>query len=357
MRSMNLQLTPGRLLAAAIVALSFWIVHGLVQAVLAAGLIAIASWPLYAAYRSRLPSGVGKSGGAAIFTFAITAFVLAPMVFAVWALLGQTHMLLQGLAAADGTGLALPSWLAAMPIVGPWLAARRQQLVLPGAVPMPHADPGALLDWAQTLGQFTLRHVLIVAFTILLLGFFYQEGALLARELTGALRQAIGDRAQRYVAVVTRAVRASVNSMLAVGIFDTVAMALAYTLAGTPGAWAWAAITGALAAVPFLGYVAVAAMGLQMASMGVAAPVAQSMVLGIAVLLAGDKVVRPIVAGGGMRLHFVWVLMGCIGGFEMLGLAGLVIGPVMLSLARELWQQEPAPFSSDRRPSPPPADR
>ncbi len=356
---MTLQLTPARILAGAIVALSFWIVHGLVEAVLAAGVIVIASWPLYAAYRARLPRGVGQSGGAAIFTFAITLFLLAPMVFACWALLGETQTLLQGLAAADGMGLGLPSWLAAAPVVGPWLAARRQQLVPPGAVPMPmpHADPAALLDWAQTLGQFTLRHALIVAFTILLLGFFYQEGAMLAREFTSALRQAIGERAQRYVAVVTRAVRASVNSMLAVGIFDTVALALAYTLAGTPRALAWAAITGALAAVPFLGYVAVAAMGLQMVSTRVAAPVALSMVLGCAVLLAGDKVVRPVVAGGGMRLHFVWVLMGCIGGFEVLGLAGLVIGPVMLSLARELWEQEPALPSSGRRPSHPPADR
>ena len=38
-----------------------------------------------------------------------------------------------------------------------------------------------------------------------------------------------------------------------------------------------------------------------------------------------------MVARGGMRLPFVWVLMGCIGGFGVLGLAGLVIGPVVLS--------------------------
>jgi predicted PurR-regulated permease PerM len=145
--------------------------------------------------------------------------------------------------------------------------------------------------------------------------------------------------------------------MLAVGLFDTLVLALAYTLAGTPRAWVWAAITGVLAAVPFLGYVAVAAMGLQLASMGAAAPALLSVVLGCTVLLAGDKVVRPIVAGGGMRLPFVWVLMGCIGGFEVLGLAGLVIGPVLLSLACELWQQEPAHLSSGRRTSPPPADR
>jgi len=36
---------------------------------------------------------------------------------------------------------------------------------------------------------------------------------------------------------------------------------------------------------------------------------------------------------------FVWVLMGCIGGFGVLGLSGLVIGPVVLSLFGELWNQ------------------
>ena len=64
-----------------------------------------------------------------------------------------------------------------------------------------------------------------------------------------------------------------------------------------------------------------------------------ALLLGCAVLLCGDKLVRPIVARGGMRLPFVWVLMGCIGGFGVLGLAGLVMGPVVLTLAQELWAQ------------------
>ena len=105
---MNLKLTPGRLLAAAIAVLSIWIVHGFIEALLAAGVTAIASWPLYAAFRARLPRCVGKSAGAAIFTAAMTVFVLAPLVFAGWALLSEAHALLLGLAAADGRGLVVP---------------------------------------------------------------------------------------------------------------------------------------------------------------------------------------------------------------------------------------------------------
>ena len=340
--TMNSKLSPGRVFAAAIVLLAFWIVHGFIEAVLAAGVIAIASWPLYLAFRARLPRKVGERSGAAIFTATITIFVLAPMVFACLALFSQAQVLLQTLAAADSKGLAPPLWLADAPLLGPWLDARwQQQFAGPGALLMltQHADPAALLGWAQSLGQFTFRHAMIVGFTILLLGLLYQDGASLARQLTDVLRRAIGDRAERYVDVGTRAVRASVNSMLMVGLFDGLAMALAYGAAGSPRPLLWATITGSLAAIPFLGYAAVAAMALQLALQGLATTALLALLLGSAVLLLGDKLVRPMVARDGVRLPFVWVLMGCIGGFGVLGLAGLVIGPVALSLFKELWDQ------------------
>ena len=338
--TMNLKLNPGRLLAAAIVVLAFWIVHGFTQALLAAGVIAIASWPLYVAFRGRLPRSVGQSSGAAIFTIAITVFLLAPMVFACGALLSEAHTVLHGLAAADNKGL--PDWLANSPVFGPWLAAQwEHRLLLPGALSRltQHADPGALLGWAQSLGQFTFHHALTLSFTVLLLGFLYQEGGSLARELTAVLRQAIGDRAERYVDVGTRAVRSSVNSMLVVGVFDALATALAYAAAGAPRPLLWAAITGSLAAVPFLGYAAVAAMALELGLEGAPTTALLALMLGCAVLFCGDKLARPMVARGRVRLPFVWVLMGCIGGFSVLGLAGLAVGPAVLSLCGELWEQ------------------
>jgi predicted PurR-regulated permease PerM len=227
-------------------------------------------------------------------------------------------------------------------VFGSWLAAQSEQrLVLPGALSTltQHADPGALLGWAQSLGRLAFHHALTLSFTVLLLGFLYQEGGSLARELTAVLRQAIGDRAERYVDVGTRAVRSSVNSMLVVGVFDTFATALAFAAAGAPRPLLWAAITGALAAVPFLGYAAVAAMALELGLQGAPTTALLALMLGCAVLLCGDKLVRPMVARGGVRLPFVWVLMGCIGGFGVLGLAGLAVGPVVLSLCGELWEQ------------------
>ena len=126
---MNLKVTQRRLLAAAIVVLSVWIVHGFIEALLAACVTAIASWPLYAAFRARLPRGVGKSAGAAIFTGGITVFVLAPLVFAGLALLSEAHALLLSLAAADSRGLVMPAWLADAPVVGSLINATTRSTI------------------------------------------------------------------------------------------------------------------------------------------------------------------------------------------------------------------------------------
>ena len=165
-------------------------------------------------------------------------------------------------------------------------------------------------------------------FTILLLFLVYRDGRSVAQQLRQVLRNQIGERAQTYLDVAARALRASVSSLLVLGLFDGIATWIAYAIAGVPHAAVWGAITGALALVPFLGYAAVAAVTLQLAMTGAATSALLSLGLGCAVLLFGDKVVRPVVASQGTQLPFAWVLMGCLGGFEVLGPVGLVIGPV-----------------------------
>jgi predicted PurR-regulated permease PerM len=341
-KAMTMKLPPGWFYAAAIVVLSVWILHSFLEAILAACVTAIASWPLYKRFATRLPGRIGRSSKSLIFTLAMTAFVLAPLMFAFGALLNEAHALLLEIAAADRTGIAVPRWLEDMPLVGPWLAARWQsQLASPGALVTwtQRTDAAALLAWAQPLGQFMVRHAFIVLFTILLLFFLYQEGESLAEGFRRVLRRRIDEHADGYVDLATRAVRASVNSMLVVALFDGFACGVVYAIVGVPHAATWGAVTGLLALVPFLGYVAVGALTLQLAMTITATPPALVFGLGCFVLFCGDKVVRPAVGRHGIRLRFVWVLMGCLGGFEVLGLIGLVVGPVVLTLARELWEQ------------------
>jgi predicted PurR-regulated permease PerM len=339
---MNTKLSPGWFYGGLIVVLAGWILHSFLQALLAACVTAIASWPLYARFAALLPRRIGRSMRSLIFTCAMSVFVLVPLLFAFSALLTEANTLLVEIAAADKTGIAVPSGLENVPLIGPWLVAHwHSKLGYPGALVAwtQRTDPTAFLGWAQSLAEFMVRHAFIIGFTILILFFLYQEGESLAQGFRGILRHRIGERADGYVDLATRAVRASVNSMLVVGLFDGFATSIAYAILAVPHAVQWASLTGFLALVPFVGYVAVAALALQLAMTGATGPALLSFGLGCGVIFCGDKIVRPIVARNGVRLAFVWVLIGCLGGFEVLGLVGLVLGPVVLTLLRELWQQ------------------
>lgn len=348
--AVNVKLTAGWFYGAAVIALALWILHSFLTALLAACVTAIASWPLYARFASGLPRRVGRSAVALAFTLAMTIFVLAPLIFAFGAVLSEANALLSEIAAADKYGIRIPDWLGNLPLVGPWMAARWQsELGHAGAVSLwaQRAESTALLGWAQSVGQFVVRHVFIILFTILTLFFLYQEGESLAGKFKRLLRYHIGERAEAYVDLATGALRASVNSMLVVALFDGFATGGAYAIAGVPHAAVWAAITGSFALVPFFGYVAVAALGLQVGMAGSTGAAALSFGLGCLVLFVGDKVIRPLIARNATRLHFVWVLMSCLGGFEVLGLVGLVVGPVALSLTRELWEQRVRDLPAD----------
>jgi predicted PurR-regulated permease PerM len=334
---------PARwLFGALIVGLSLWVLHGFLQALLAACIAAIASWPLYRRFRFRARRYLSPGACAVAFTFLIGVFVLAPLVFAFGSLVTQAHALLVEIADADRKGMAIGHWLQGVPLAGPWIAdVWGDRLAQPGTLLgwAQRTDPTAILGWAQSLGQFMMRHLFIVLFTILVLFFFYQHGESLARQFRAMLRSRIGERAEAYVRLATRAVRASVNGMLVVALFDGFASGIAYAIAGVPNPAVWGAITGSLALVPFLGYVAVIAVALRLVLAGAGTAAVVSFALGSVVLFFGDKAVRPAVTREGTRLGFVWVLMGCLGGFEALGLVGLVIGPVALTLTRELWEQ------------------
>ena len=335
-------LTVGGLHGALIIILCGWILLDFAEAMLAACAIAIASWPLYTRFSARLPLPLGRRAASVIFAAAMTLFVLVPMMFAFGAVLTEAHALLLNIAAADEKGIAAPAWLGQVPLAGPWLAARWQaEISHPGAVATwaHRMDATALLAWAQSLGQFMTRHLLIVAFTILLLAYLYQEGESLAADFRRLLRDWIGERADSYADLSVRATRASVNSMLVVALFDGFACWAAFAAVGAPHAALWAAVTGLLELVPFLGYAAIAALTVQLAVQGDAMATLVSCALGSVILFCGDTIVRPLVARDALRLGFVWILMGCLGGFKALGLAGLIVGPVVLTLAREMWQQ------------------
>ena len=324
---------------ALVVLLSVWIVHGFFQPLAWAAMLAVATWPIYRRFAAWMPSRVATSVTPIAFTMLVSVFVLAPMVFAFGAVAVQAQGVLDQLALADKAGLAAPAWLESLPWVGARVAERWGALLgTPGGLSSWVRDSATFLGWVRTLGQFVAHHLFVISFSVVFLHFAYRDGDKLARRLDRLLRETIGDSVAPYLDLVVRAVRAMVVSMLAVALLSGVLTGTIYAVAGVKHAAVWGAVTGLFAMVPYLGYVVVAGVSLSLAAGGAATPALAVCVLGCIVYFVSDKIVRPILVGTAVELGFAWVLMATLGGLELMGLLGVLLGPVVLALGSSLWR-------------------
>jgi len=343
-RGWTLQLKGGAgwILSALVLLLALWILRSFAAPLIWAAILALASWPAYRGFANRLPTKWASSVTPGLFTAVMILLVLGPLMFAFITLMTKAHLWAQQVVLANKEGLATPDWLQAVPIVGSWRADQWNAILgTPDGVALwlQSADPASLAQSAQLLGQFVAHHTFVVAFTILTLFFLYRGGESLAGNINRIVQQRLGKRGESYVVLGVVAVRATVNGMIVVGLFDGALLGIIYAVAGVPSAAAWGAITGLLAMFPVIPTVAVACVALVLLSKGAGVGALVVLIGGSAVLFAGEQLVRPLLISGSTKLSFLWVLMGSLGGLEALGLLGLFVGPVVLALGAALLRE------------------
>ncbi len=322
--------------------LSVWIVQRFIEPLAWAGLVAIVTWPAYRIFARRFAAGTASNAAAGAFTLLVALFVFAPLAFAFGAVLSEGTRFLAWMEAIDRGGLMAPAWVERLPMVGATvLEWWRAVLGAEGGLSrwLQRADASALLGWAQALARFMERQVFIGFFTVFALFFAYRGGEAFATVLGRAVAERLDPGAPRYLDLAARAVRATVGGMVVLALFDGVLTGLLYAAAGVPRPVVWGAVTGIAAMLPFVGYLAVAGVAVGVAAPGACVAALATALSGSLVLFLGDKVVRPLLVGGAAKLNLFWVLVGSLGGFQVLGLIGVFLGPVLLALCAELWRE------------------
>ena len=132
-----------------------------------------------------------------------------------------------------------------------------------------------------------------IAFTVLLLFFVYRSGEALAKDLGRFVEERVGERANHYIELAIRGLRATMSSTVIVGVFDGVLTGIVCWIAGLPDAYVWGALTGLLAAIPFLGYVVMFSAFTALLGGGSAIAAWAVLATGAVILFTGDKVVQP----------------------------------------------------------------
>jgi predicted PurR-regulated permease PerM len=356
-RPPDLARTTLQLLAlGALIVSSFWIVRPFLVASTWATMIAVATWPLL--LRTQAWLGGSRSLAVALMTALLLLILLVPLYFGVRAIVENA-----GRIAEWSTSLATltvpqpPAWVADLPVIGPRLAVRWQQL----AAASPEEISARLAPFARRgvlwfVGQVGSLGFLLIQFllTVVVVAILHSNGEAAAHGADRFSRRLAGPQGEKAVHLAARAVRAVALGVVVTAIVQSVLVGIGLAVAGVPFATV-------LTVLAFVLSVAQLGPGLVLIPATIWVYATSGAIWGTGFLAWAilcstlDNFVRPILIKRGADLPLLLIFVGVIGGLIAFGVIGLFIGPVVLAVAYTLlveWVSEGDPFHAQGPPSP-----
>ena len=340
------ELAPGQrraaLVAAGLLALAvLWIVSPFLPALGWALIVGVSLWPLHEAAQARTSARMRDLMPALVTLLVALAFVI-PLVAVLRLALRDWVEVSQWLQQANATGLPAPAALGHLPFGDKLLVLWHDNLAQPGALGRISARSSAVTRGFGGSGHLlgmVVHRVVLIGFMLLALFFLLRDGAHVAQALRIGARRAFGPSGERLGEQVVRAIRGTVNGLVIVGLGQGVIMGVTYELAGVPHPALLGLLTGLLSVVPLGSMLAIALAAGSLAAAGGMVTAVVVFGVGAVVVFVADHFVRPVLIGGATRLPFIWVLLGILGGIEMVGLIGLVLGPALMAAVLLLWRE------------------
>lgn len=334
--------TQMRLLVALITLASLWVARSFLLELAWAATLAVALWPLY---RRALDRRTKKGPPILIplgFTLATGLVVMLPIAMVAVEAVSDSEAALQWLTQAQRTGIAAPSWLGQLPMVGPSVAAWWQaHLASPGGSGslLGALDTQFAAGWTRTIASEVASRFWFFAVTLLALFIILRDGERLTASATRMAAHFYGEFGERFVGQVGEAVRAAVNGTVLVAIGEGTLIGLGYAAAGVPRPVLFTIFTIAFALLPFGAWLAFGVAAIILIAQGSVGAGIALILFGAVVMLTGDNFVTPALIGSSIELPFLWTFIGAFGGLETFGIVGLFLGPALMAAMFLVWKE------------------
>ncbi|WP_342657390.1 AI-2E family transporter [Sphingomonas sp. NY01] len=210
---------------------------------------------------------------------------------------------------------------------------------------------------ALSIGRNAAAFLLAFGVGLYVTYFLLRDGDRLGPAVVRALplRPAVAERiADKFVAVV----RATIKGSGVVALVQGALGAITFWIVGIPAALLWGLLMAIAALLPAIGpaiiWVPIAIYLLATSAIWQAAVVILS---GVFVIGLADNILRPILVGRDTGIPDWLVLVTTLGGIDLIGLSGIVVGPLAGALFITAWQilteqREAQATPSERPPSP-----
>jgi len=310
--------------------------------------IAIAGYPTYRKMQ-KLLGGRGRLA-AVLFTVALLLVLIVPIALLAQTLIGGFHG--AAIRLQSGT-LKIPSPppnVASWPIIGKqvsevWsLASTNFEAALQPFAPQLKGAAAALLAASAKVGFVVLQ----VFASFVIAGFLLANASGCTRVSRKLAARFFGARGGQVEAMVEATVRSVTAGILGVAFIQALLAGLGFLVVGLPGAGLWALVfliaavlqVGAITLVPAVIYV--------FATMATV----KAVIFLIWCIFVGflDNVLKPILLGRGAPVPILVIFLGAIGGFMAIGIFGLFVGAIVVSVGFNLfvaWLDEGAVSAPD----------
>jgi predicted PurR-regulated permease PerM len=325
-----------------IVVLTVFIVHRFIPSMIWAAIIVVATYPLYK--RWRVYFGQHQNIAAFLFTFVLSSLLLVPLSWLVSLLIKELQYFVNYLQIVNREGGQAPNFLQEFPVIGNELIRYWDKNIgQPGSLKQVLSNIHVTLTpasyYIKQVGANLVHRGFQLGFTILTLFFFYRDGDKLLEQINHVGNYCLGQRWFRYANRLPAALRSTVNGTILVGLGVGILMGIGYMLVGLPGPTLAGFITACAAMIPFVVPLVFGVIALILFSSGAVVSAIIIVAWGTFVMFVADHFVKPVMIGGAIKLPFLAVLFGILGGVETLGLLGLFLGPIIMVLFVTLWQE------------------
>lgn len=183
-----------------------------------------------------------------------------------------------------------------------------------------------------------LRTVIQALFVVFVLFYLFRDGKIVREALAGAIP--LRNRETRMIlGRIREVVGASVNGVLVIATIQGTLGGVAFAALGLPSAILWGTAMIFLSLIPIAGaFVVWIPAAIYLAVTGAWVKALLLTLWGVFVISLVDNFLRPRLVGKRAKLHELFIFFAVLGGLQVFGLIGIVLGPVVLAVALSLFE-------------------
>ena len=322
--------------------MAFIVITPFIVPLLWASILCFASWP--AANRLRIWCNNRDTLAAFIATSLAAITLFLPLIWLAWLAQQELANAYPALQAFLAEPLQIPTFIKKLPWLGDWLngwLAQHSALMA-----QPDSISAAIKTWVsshtsdvKSLAGGVGKNLVKMLFVVIILFFFYRDGARIMQQIKHVLARFIGPQAHDYLHAAGTTTRAVVYGVLLTAAIQGMVAGLGYWVAGISSPVIFGIVTAMLALIPFCTPLAWGSAGLWLLMQGNTAEAFGIWLWGAVVVSQLDNVLRPIFISSVSAIPFLLVLFGVLGGLLAYGLVGLFLGPVILTVVWSVWRE------------------